>query len=150
MKFLLIILSFIGLSLNAQNEIKTNLLIQFKDKNAVKELEAELLTTFDSELIYDRFNIYLYKFPEEIDSDHLMKIADQKGVLNVQYEHKISYRNEPNDPLFGEQWNMLNDGSGGGKNDADIDAELAWANHTGGVNSQGDTMVIALLMVDLS
>ena len=145
MRFLFVILSCIGLSLSAQNEIKTNVLIQFKDKNATKEFEAELLTTFNQELVYDRFNIHLYTFANEISEDQLMTLANHKGVLNAQYEHRISYRNEPNDPLFGEQWNMLNDGSGGGKNDADIDADLAWENHTGGVNAQGDTMVIAIV-----
>lgn len=131
--------------MSAQNEIKNNLLIQFTDKNAVKELSTTILSGAEVELIYDRFNIYKFEFSQEVSADLLLEIQRNTAVLNAQFEHKISYRNEPNDPRFGGQWNMINDGSNGAKEDADIDAELAWEHHTGGVNSNGDTLVIAIV-----
>ena len=40
---------------------------------------------------------------------------------------------------------MYNDGSTGGTDDADIDADLAWDLSTGGWTAEGDTIVIAIV-----
>ena len=51
----------------------------------------------------------------------------------------------PNDPLFSNQWHLLNPGSPGSLADADLDAEEAWEIATGGLTPAGDTIVIAII-----
>ncbi len=50
-----------------------------------------------------------------------------------------------NDQFFTAQWNLHNTGQGGGKVGADIKYLEAWDNNTSIVNSQGDTLVIAVI-----
>lgn len=144
MRYILLFLLISGLYLNAQNEIKNSILIQFKDKKAEKEFSSQLSTNVHKEVIYERFNLYKFVYPEDLDELKLKQYSSNKGVLNIQFEHKITYRNIPNDSLFPMQWNLMNDGSQGIE-DADIDADLAWQKNTGGINAAGDTMVIAVV-----
>lgn len=51
----------------------------------------------------------------------------------------------PNDPGFAQQWQYINDGSGGGTVDADTDIELAWDVTTGGLTPDGDTIVVCVV-----
>jgi len=51
----------------------------------------------------------------------------------------------PNDPQFDQQWHHLNDGSGGGTADADIDTDEAWEITTGGTNALGHDIVVCIL-----
>lgn len=70
----------------------------------------------------------------------------QPGIEIAQFNHLITMRQTiPNDNLFGNQWQYVNDGSNGGVADADIDADLAWDIATGGLTADGDTIVVAVL-----
>lgn len=51
-----------------------------------------------------------------------------------------SVTNDPNDPMFGDQWSLKNTGQRGGKVEADINAAHAWAITTG-----SDEVVVAVL-----
>ncbi len=54
------------------------------------------------------------------------------GLVEFAEENTFGrYVDVPNDPDFDEQENLLNTGQGGGTNDADCDAELAWDITTG-------------------
>ena len=45
----------------------------------------------------------------------------------AQGDHVIEYRDtEPDDALYGDQWQYVNSGGSGGVPNADLDAELAW------------------------
>ena len=94
-----------------------------------------------------RFNIWLIQFDETINPGEavLKQVYTDPYVANVQFNHHVSDRVIPNDALFYEQWNMFNDGTTGGIEDADVDAELAWDKATGGVTANGDTIVVALV-----
>ena len=99
------------------------------------------------EKLSESMNIYLLHFDytriHERDFGHEIKKHDD--VIEIQKNHFSYYRQTiPNDELYNQQWQWFNDGSNGGIEDADIDAELAWDITTGGVSANGDTIVIAV------
>ncbi len=90
-------------------------------------------------------NIYLLKFDfTRIDENRLLQtIQNDKNVEIAQFNHLISYRNTPNDPLFTSQWQYI--GINGGTDGVDIDADLAWDVTTGGITVHGDTIVVCII-----
>jgi len=88
----------------------------------------------------------------------LVEIKDGRGVPQVlaeledngqlrwaQADHKLDLRATfPNDPLWGSQWDLHNTGQSGTA-DADIDAPEAWDLGTGGVDGNGDPIVVAVV-----
>jgi hypothetical protein len=92
-------------------------------------------------------NIWLFSFnEEELSGEEMLRaIADQPEVIIAQRNHAVTHRAVPNDALFNQQWQYVNDGSNGGVPDADIDADLAWEITTGGLTVQGDDIVAAVL-----
>ncbi|MEC8627526.1 MAG: S8 family serine peptidase [Bacteroidota bacterium] len=64
----------------------------------------------------------------------------------AQGDHVIEYRDtEPDDALYGDQWQYVNSGGSGGVPNADLDAELAWDITTGGFTANGDEIVVAVI-----
>jgi Subtilase family/GEVED domain/Secretion system C-terminal sorting domain len=93
-------------------------------------------------------NIWLLHFNQNtINEFHFLEfLRRQKSIDIAQFNHLVTMRQTtPNDNLFGSQWQYVNDGSNGGVEDADIDADLAWDITTGGVTAEGDTIVAAIL-----
>ncbi len=73
-------------------------------------------------------------------------IRNRPEVLLAQFNHIVRQRSTvPDDPLFAQQWNLLNTGQGGGLVNADIDADLAWDIATGGLTADGDTIVVCII-----
>lgn len=92
--------------------------------------------------------IWLCRFDHaKINENRLLEsIRHRPEVLLAQFNHIVRQRNTtPNDPLFGQQWDMLNTGQGGGVVNADIDADLAWDLTTGGLTADGDTIVVCVI-----
>ena len=105
------------------------------------------------EKISNLLNIWLLRsqFPEDETLEWLRK---QPEVRMAQFNHILEDRSEPafknqsilpDDPLFLQQWHLMNDGSSGGVPNADLDAEQAWEITNGGVSPAGDTIVIAVI-----
>ena len=95
---------------------------------------------------YMRF--WLIGFDENILSNEMImqKLKSMHEVRLVQFNHYIEERaTVPNDTDFGNQWHHKNTGGTGGTVDADIDSDDAWDITTGGLTSQGDTIVVALI-----
>src|SRR5690606_8937203 len=93
-------------------------------------------------------NIWLLHFDHNtIHEYHFLEfLRRQSGIEVAQFNHLVTMRQTtPNDNLFGNQWQYVNDGSNGGVVDADIDADLAWDITTGGLTADGDTIVVAVL-----
>lgn len=93
-------------------------------------------------------NIWLISFDETMIAHNAFKnfLALDKNILELQNNHIIKQRaTTPNDPMFNQQWQYLNNGGSGGIVDADIDAELAWDITTGGVTPSGDTIVVCVV-----
>ncbi len=91
-------------------------------------------------------NIWLISFNPATDENALLKsIRDDEEVAAAQFNYFFEPRTIPNDSLFSKQWDLKNTGQSGGMAGADIDAEDAWNITTGGVTTQGDTIVIAII-----
>lgn len=93
-----------------------------------------------------RLNIWLIHFDATAvdETKFLSGIQKSPQVLLAQFNHYVESRNTPNDPDFGQQWNMLNIGQTGGLNGADVRATNAWDITTGGLTASGDTIVLAI------
>ena len=77
--------------------------------------------------------------------DALRMVQVLPGITIAQNNHYVEIREVPNDPQFNQQWHHVNDGSGGGTADADIDTDEAWAITTGGTNALGHDIVVCIL-----
>ncbi|MCW3104008.1 MAG: C-terminal target protein [Bacteroidetes bacterium] len=140
------------------NHVPGNLLVMLEAGTEVNSLESGLskLNGVSSGLHAERelsrsMHIYLFSFSNNTVNEETMlsAVRNYPGVKIVQYNHYVNERNTvPNDPQFGVMWDMDNTGSNGGAGavaDADIDAPEAWDITTGGLTSQGDTIVVAIV-----
>lgn len=109
-----------------------------------KDTRFELTTCLSSDL-----NIWkaTFDYTKIHEQEFLAALNRDPGVAVAQLNHLIKRRNlVPDDPMFAEQWQWLNDGTLGIA-DSDIDAEEAWSVSTGGVTLLGDTIVVAVIDV---
>lgn len=67
------------------------------------------------------------------------------AVVNVQLNHLVEMRRQPNDQRYHDQWYFRNVGQIGGLSGADIAAETAWNITTGGLTEAGDTIVVCVI-----
>ncbi len=83
-------------------------------------------------------DLVVYAEPNfEISLGDPVATSPKKDLLQTQRD---SSKAAPNDPMFGEQWALSNDGQNGGKAKADIDALKAW------LKTQGsEDIVVAVL-----
>ena len=150
---ILFFLVFLTNSLYGQNRIENELILQLKTgvniDNTLNSLRRNgIVTTGKIEkkkLSRSPYNFWKISLDRNILPDALNKIRTNSNVVNVQYNHTVSYRNTPDDSLFYKQWSLNNTGQTGGQNDADIDADLAWDLTTGGISPSGDTIVICVV-----
>jgi subtilase family protein/GEVED domain-containing protein/type IX secretion system substrate protein len=100
------------------------------------------------EQISKPLNIWLLHFDHTTINEirFLEHLNNRQSIEVAQFNHLTRMRaTTPDDALFLDQWQYINDGSNGGTVDADIDADLAWDITTGGVTPLGDTIVVAVL-----
>ncbi|MBK7343402.1 MAG: S8 family serine peptidase [Saprospiraceae bacterium] len=79
------------------------------------------------------------------ETDFLIWMRRQPGILAAQFNHLGTYRKSPNDPNYFQQWHWKNTGQNNGKPGADLDMEEAWEITTGGLTATGDTIVVAIV-----
>lgn len=118
----------------------SNLGIGKKHSSAVKT------DRFTFEIVSESLNIWRI-WQADSTLEILPWLLQQPEVVSAQQNHYLSLRSNllPNDPLFSQQWQYLNDGSNGGVPNADLDADLAWNISTGGMTMAGDSIVIAVI-----
>lgn len=75
---------------------------------------------------------------EYAEENYEIRITESVEETDESFSVKVAVR--PQDPRFGEQWALLNEGQNGGKQGADIDATAAWSRTTG-----SDDVVVAVL-----
>ncbi len=136
------------------NYVPGNLLVMVNSDAEANQLTKELATVngVSTGLKVDRalsqsMHIYLMTFDaavvnktlflKAVKNNHLVKIA--------QFNHTFQERIIPNDAQYSVMWDMNNTGAGGGVADADIDAPEAWDITTGGLTTDGDTIVVAVV-----
>lgn len=129
------------------------IMVQFSNAQGVDRLISDYHSfgLIKKQMLSKRFNIYLLGFNKSRTTNQALieAIKSDVSVLNAQNNHFISLREgdgtTPNDSLFGYQWPLYNYGQNGGSFGADIDAKAAWDITTGGVTSDGDTIVLAIV-----
>jgi serine protease len=140
------------------NHVPGDLLIMLQADSDIQQVQSDLSelkgisTQFRMKRTLSKsMSIYLFSFDFNAVSEEKMlaEVRNHSKVKIVQYNHYVNERNTvPNDPQFGVMWDMDNTGSNGGTGaiaDADIDAPEAWDITTGGLTSQGDTIVVAVV-----
>lgn len=112
-----------------------------------REIDGQASGLIINKQISKAANIYLLDFDYTKFHDNLMlrHLKRAAGLVNAQFNHFVKMRSVPNDALFSDQWQYINEGQSGGTPGADIDADLAWDVTTGGVTVTGDTIVVAVL-----
>ncbi|MBA3705325.1 MAG: hypothetical protein H0W84_05340, partial [Bacteroidetes bacterium] len=134
--------------------VSGNLLVMLhSDEDAIiLAEELQYLSGIKTDLKIERvlsksMHIYLFNFNTAvIAQERMLKLVKNNPlVLIAQSNHFLQERIIPNDTQFGVMWDMNNTGQSSGKVDADIDAPEAWDITTGGLTSQGDTIVVAVI-----
>lgn len=74
--------------------------------------------------------------------DHIRGI---RGVISAQFNHILEWRGTPDDAEYNLQWQWKNTGQNGGTPGADLAMEDAWNITTGGLTTQGDTIVVVVV-----
>jgi serine protease len=138
-------------SLAKKNHAPNEFLLQLIDNQAIRQLsddfQKEKITFQKVDCLSEHMKIWHLKFDEKLDEKVLFaKLQRHPSVLVVQFNHYTEWRNTaPNDPQFNSQWHWQNTGQSGGKAGADISATRAWDITTGGMTTDNDTIVVAVI-----
>jgi hypothetical protein len=92
--------------------------------------------SYDLERIHSSADYYRLHVTKEFNSERLNGFRDLGFLIRWQHDRPLTQRNDPNDPLFANQWGMMR-----------IDMPEAWDQTTGGVTVEGDPIVVAILDV---
>jgi len=111
------------------------------DELRIKQLSRRLQTQYPGirvKAIYPSLGFYALSYSTTRTAPLEETVVDewkQNGLINAWYfDHLLTLRTTPNDPLWPEQWNLEK-----------IDMPDAWDVTTGGVTITGDTIVTAIL-----
>lgn len=136
------------------NIVPGNLLVMVNSEADAVKLSNDLQfinalkTDFKVERLLSRsMHIYLFNFNSVIiDNNEMLNAVRRNALVKIaQFNHTFTERATPNDPQFGAMWDMKNTGQSGGTPLADIQATEAWDITTGGLTSQGDSIVVAVI-----
>jgi subtilisin family serine protease len=152
----IILLFFVSLFIHAQetNIVPGNLLIMTGSEEDAQKLSTNLkfIDGIKTDLKVERvlsksMDIFLFDFNSEvIDQNKMLNAVKYNHLVKIaQFNHTFKERSTPNDSLYGLMWDMNNTGQNNGTPMADIRAEQAWDITTGGLTSQGDTIVVAVI-----
>jgi len=143
---LLLTALFAGFAGNAQepNYLRNEVLVQL-DKNVNGQMLSQETAAFEIEnaiLVSRPLNIWRLQLEASSmsESEAIIELYRNPNVLVAQKNHKVRSRaTEPDDALFGNQWQYKQ------ASDGDIDADEAWDVTTGGTTVNGDVIVAAVL-----
>jgi len=141
---------------NAQqlDHVQGEILVQANSKTAIDQLLAQYRIFHGNAthlkikyLVSSPLQIWLLSFNHQLihERNLLAHIKGNPSINTAQFNHLIQNRNQPNDPLYSDQWQYINVGENGGIENADLDADLAWDITTGGLSPLGDSIVVAVL-----
>ena len=152
---LFIIILFVG-TLHSQklDHILGEVIVEVRNDREMKMLMGDLSlnTSYRSsmrarQLTKEPMNLWLVSVdPNSANEISFLKsITQNKYVLQAQKNHISELRLTPNDELFPNQWQFINEGQSGGTIGEDMDMDLAWDYTTGGVTTDGDTIVVCVV-----
>jgi serine protease len=123
------------------------LLVQFIDSQSFEQFEKTQPAFVERfEWIVAPLSIGRVFFSEKMDENlALATLRKHPSVRFAQFNHILENRATPNDPNFTNQWFHRNSGQNGGTADADIDSDEAWDITRGGVTTDGDSIVVAVI-----
>lgn len=143
--YLQILILLTGTVLFAQNPnyIQGEILVRLSENTNMDAFFARnhVLKSNEAQQISKVLNIWKVKIDTDDSSEQqaVRAMYNDPNVVDAQLNHTISLRNTPNDPMFGQQWQYYQ------ANDKDIDAEEAWEITTGGLNTDGKEIVVAVI-----
>lgn len=155
--YLLLFFSVCAIQLQAQklDHVLGEVIVEVRNENGLKNLLKDLSKDVEvrssltaRQIIKEPMNLWLVKINPSIvnELDFLETVTKNNHALLVQQNHIPELRATiPNDPLFGNQWQFLNTGQSGGLEGADVDMDLAWDITTGGLTSDGDSIVVCVI-----
>lgn len=131
------------------------MMVQFKKASGAEQVARDLIVKYPeyeirlAKELSKPMGIWMFTFNEEKVSHQKMidVFSKYEVVIAAQNNHYIQERAStlPDDPQIGSQWHHVNDGSGGGIADADVDSDLAWDITTGGTTEFGDEIVVCIV-----
>ncbi len=152
--FLLFTITFKFLKAQEIGVVPGNIIVMVNSVNDVNKLikDCEFINGIKTDFKLDRIlsqslQIYLFDFnSDNINQDLILHFVNKNPLVKIaQFNHTFQERVIPNDTQFTSMWDMNNLGTTGGTLDTDIDAPEAWDITTGGLTSQGDTIVVAAI-----
>ena len=119
-------------------DTQTDYIVQ-SSKRQVEILTSQRSSAFEIEVrkLYPRLGVYgiSIRANSSTSTDDILNSWLNSGLINKWYsDQPVERRFIPNDAFYPEQWDMDR-----------IDTEAAWMLTTGGVTSNGDTIVVAVL-----
>lgn len=112
----------------------------------LQDLEHQATDLAVANAVVRSMRIWRLQFSESINHNAMLNALKAHPAIEVaQSNHKIEFRNTPNDQQFNQQWQYINTGQSGGTAGADIDADSAWDIATGGLTALGDTIVVCII-----
>ncbi|MEM6397097.1 MAG: S8 family serine peptidase [Bacteroidota bacterium] len=129
------------------SHVQGELIVDLLDNVDGKSWCAAQSELSDFEQLSAPLNIWLLRFDynEQHESKMRQAIEAQPEVVAAQFNHFVSLRATPNDVLYPQQWQHRNVGQIGGQLNADFDTPDAWDLTTGGVTTNGDTIVVCVI-----
>jgi subtilisin family serine protease len=154
--FAIVLILFISTLVRAQNStiIPGNIIVMLHSKEEAQQLSNILshVNGISTHLklkstLSKNMNIFLFEFDSlAINQELMLQLIKVNSFVKIaQFNHTLQLRNTPLDSLFNKQWNMNNTGQLNGTPGVDIEALKAWDITTGGLTSQGDTIVVAVI-----
>jgi len=145
---LILVLTLWSVMVSAQERLERQLLVQLKNSENAEQwlsaMELQIPINIDFQLLQktsEPMRIYLVGWNETVWSDDevFRWFKSQSNVSAIQFNHWMTERLVPDDPLFGNQWHHVD------PQDNDIDTDLAWEMTTGGTTALGDEIVACVV-----
>jgi|LakMenEpi03Aug12_release.lakeMendotaPanAssembly.Ray.scaffolds.fasta_scaffold288772_1 subtilisin family serine protease len=142
--FVGLLVSSTGISAEARSTNPKKLIIRFEKQISAEQIESLLKTggVEKYEPLVPSLNLYLVTFKQPTNSRTFLKsFAGQSGIVKyAQPDHVVKLRQAPNDPELKSQWSLNGISSRG-----DIGTTQAWEIGTGGKDSVGNAVVVAVV-----
>ncbi|MBT3979761.1 MAG: S8 family serine peptidase [Bacteriovoracaceae bacterium] len=133
-------LAFSAHSLDKIHPHNGSFIVKLKgDGDAINSIFSSHISV--EEVLNKEHGIYLVKGMNTLSNARtLSQLRNNPQIEYAQYDHYVKQRKSPNDKEFKTQWSLNT-----GKAQADINANQAWELGTGGVDSSGNQIVVAVV-----